>query len=339
MWHTRTGPTPNASRSKTQAAGSAGSGGKSTRCDQPASRQKGRSNLSATFSYRPKPSRRTASSRSAGSGGVEARQVALEHAERNRDHDVGAGLGLSRGRRDGHPVVRQVHLRHRPVEAYVEPGGHGVHHGGVPALGQVPEVGVVVLVLRPQPLQRLVLGRTGRVRLDTGPQSLPGPAEGLAGEPARGQERLDPVGRRGIRAQRGRARRRERLGEPSSSTVRLASTSSCDNQQSGGARRTRSGSAAGRRADTRARPRGRSGAPGCRPGGGSRTRRGRPGTLPGPRCAAVLRPGRRASSTRQSTPAWASALATVSPAMPAPTTRTRSTAPATPPGISVCPSS
>ena len=47
----------------------------------------------------------------------------------------------------------------------------------------------------------------------------------------------------------------------------------------------------------------------------------------------------RASSTTHSTPAWVSALATVSPAMPAPTTTTRSTGPRTPPGIPVCPSS
>ena len=49
--------------------GLGGLGRNRTRCDHPASRQKASSNFSATFSYRPKPSRRTASTRSGGSGG------------------------------------------------------------------------------------------------------------------------------------------------------------------------------------------------------------------------------------------------------------------------------
>src|SRR5207253_11103552 len=47
----------------------------------------------------------------------------------------------------------------------------------------------------------------------------------------------------------------------------------------------------------------------------------------------------RASSTTHCTPAQVSAFATVSPAIPAPTTSTRSTGRATPPGTSVRPSS
>ena len=60
-----------------------------------------------------------------------------------------------------------------------------------------------------------------------------------------------------------------------------------------------------------------------------------------PRSAVYSRPPirRRASSTTQSTAAWAKALATVSPAIPAPITSTRSTRPTIPPGISGDPSS
>ena len=47
----------------------------------------------------------------------------------------------------------------------------------------------------------------------------------------------------------------------------------------------------------------------------------------------------RASNTVQSTPAVWRALATVNPAMPAPTTSTRPTGPVIPPGISALPSS
>ena len=58
--------------------------GRAPGVDHPAPRQKASSNSSATFSYLPKPSRPTASTRFDGSGGSESRSAALQHAQRNR---------------------------------------------------------------------------------------------------------------------------------------------------------------------------------------------------------------------------------------------------------------
>ena len=81
----------------------------------------------------------------------------------------------------------------------------------IPVLGHVAEVVAAVLLLRPEPLQRLVLGRTGRVRLDTRAEPLPGSSEGVTCEARRRQVGLDALGGRGGRAQP-RAQPFERLG-------------------------------------------------------------------------------------------------------------------------------
>nr|WP_302053616.1 hypothetical protein [Nocardioides panacis] len=96
--------------------------------------------------------------------------------------------------------------------AHVQPGRHGVDHGAVPVLGHVPEVVTAVLLLRPEPLQRLVLGGASRVRLDTRAEPLPGPSQRLGREAGRGEVGLDAVGSRGGRSQP-RAQPVERLGE------------------------------------------------------------------------------------------------------------------------------
>ena len=337
-WQARTGPAPKASRSKTHVAGSAGSGGKSTRCDHPASRQKGRSNPSTTFSYRPKPSRETTRDRSRGRGGVKSSSPPLRTPSGTATTTCEPASVCPRSDETAHALVRQLDPRRRPVEADVEPGRHGVHDRRVPVPRQVAEVGLVVLVLRPEPLQRLLLGRAGRVRLDVRPEALPGPSQRIAREAGRGQVRLDAVGRGGGRSQLV-AQPAEGGGEAPgiARRARLELRRVTATGRSARSNPARSGSGSpGRHSTPASRAKRRSGLP---EGWCSQE----PPRSTGEPCRSTVcsRPPTRlrASSTTHSTPAWWSAFATVSPAMPAPTTRTRRTGPAVPSGMSRLPSS
>ncbi len=157
-------------------------------------------------------------------------------------------------------------------------------------------------------------------------------------EPGRGQERLDPVGGGGARPQpfaqgsEGRDEAPEVAGQARLDVLAGEPDARCR-------RRTRTGSAAGRRADTR-RPASRAKRRSGLPDGWCSQEPPRSTGEPARSTVCSRPPTRpRASRTTHSTPAWWSALATVSPAMPAPTTRTRRTGPAMPPGTSRLPSS
>ena len=229
----------------------------------------------------------------------EAQQRRLEDPERHRDHHVRAGLGGAGLRPDRHPSIRP--RRPRP------PASRGVRRDRSPwrprrsgsRPGQVAEVVLVVLLLRPQPRERLLLGGAGGVRLDARAQALPRAPQSVPVEPGRGHEGLDPVGRGRVRPQPV-AERVQGRGE-AAEVARPGLRHLLGREPGPGAHvERRQGRQRVARPALDPRRARRSGAAGCPTGGAATTHRGRPASRRRPPCAAGRRPvaGPRAPCSR-----------------------------------------
>ena len=259
-----------------------------------------------------------------GDGGEPIRR---ERGERSAAHPASARRAARRPRhasRSSMPSLactrrlrRVLDLGHLDAQSYVDPGRHRVDQAPVAADRQVAEEVPVVLELVAEPAQRVSLRRVRGVRLDVAPAA---PAvRAVAGrrrDPRRPRTPRSPSATDASGPKRGSqpverapgTSRRPGPGCPSTSaggqaTVLAESKAVMPGQRIPGAHR-------------RCRPARRSRAAGSRPGGGSTSRRGPPAEPA--RSTVCSRPPirSRASSTTHSTPAWVSALATVSPAIP-----------------------